>query len=172
MSVATGLPRSPADRAGLLLLSRDVTFLERVSAASGTGDLYAELVPGKERHAVLAAARRLGLSAVATNAVVMSHPEDWSRHRLVRAIHLNTTLSEVEEAQGDRHAPASERPSARAPVRPCALSPRDAWLRPAADLTRTEVLVWGAVSGVLTLGAEQAKPGTRRYVNADYEEPV
>ena len=79
-----------ADRAGLLLLSRDVTFLERVAAASGTGDLYAELVPGKERHAVLAAARRLGLSAVATNAVVMAHPEDWSRHRLVRAIHLNT----------------------------------------------------------------------------------
>ena len=41
-------------------------------------DLYAELIPGKERHAVLAAARRLGLSPVATNAVVMAHPEDWS----------------------------------------------------------------------------------------------
>ena len=104
-----------ADRAGLLLLSRDVAFLERMVAASGPADLYAELVPGKERHAVLAAARRLGLSAVATNAVVMAHPEDWSRHRLVRAIHLNTTISESN---------------------PTACAPRDAWLRPAADLTR------------------------------------
>jgi error-prone DNA polymerase len=108
------------DRAGLLLLSRDVAFLERVAAASGTTDLYAELVPGKERHAVLAAAHRLGLTAVATNAVVMAHPEDWGRHRLVRAIHLNTTISEIDESQG----------------RGGALAPRDAWLRPAADLTR------------------------------------
>ena len=116
-----------ADRAGLLLLSRDVTFLERVAAASGTGDLYAELVPGKERHAVLAAARRLGLSAVATNAVVMAHPEDWSRHRLVRAIHLNTTISELDGADGSAR-------TALPPYRRTA--DRDAWLRPAADLTR------------------------------------
>src|SRR5688500_13137805 len=40
------------DRAGLILLSRDVAFLERIAAASGTQDLYAELFPGKERHAV------------------------------------------------------------------------------------------------------------------------
>jgi len=127
------------DRAGLLLLSRDTAFLERVVAESGTADLYAELVPGKERHAVLAAARRLGLSAVATNAVVMAHPEDWSRHRLVRAIHLNTTISEIEEgagAQGRRGAERRESPCVSASLRPSALSPRDAWLRPAADLTR------------------------------------
>jgi error-prone DNA polymerase len=104
-----------SDRDGLLLLSRDVAFLERVAAASGTRDLYAELIPGKERHAVLAAARRLGLPAAVTNAVVMAHPEDWARHRLLRAIHLNTTLSAC--------------PSDR-------LSPRDAWLRPAPDLVR------------------------------------
>jgi error-prone DNA polymerase len=35
-----------ADRAGLILLSRDVDFLERVAAASGTEDHYAELIPG------------------------------------------------------------------------------------------------------------------------------
>src|SRR5688500_7161499 len=39
-----------ADRDGIVLLSRDVAFLERVAAASGTRDLYAELIPGKERH--------------------------------------------------------------------------------------------------------------------------
>ena len=116
-----------ADRAGLLLLSRDVAFLERVVARSGTADLYAELVPGKERHAVLAAARRLGLAPVATNAVVMAHPEDWSRHRLVRAIHLNTTLSELDGGHGNP--PTAVPPSRRT-------ADRDAWLRPAADLTR------------------------------------
>ncbi|HYC32469.1 MAG TPA: DNA polymerase III subunit alpha [Gemmatimonadales bacterium] len=101
-----------ADRDGLLLLSRDVAFLERIALAGGTRDLYAELVPGKERHAVLAAARRMGVPAAVTNAVVMAHPEDWARHRLVRAIHLNTTLSALDGA------------------------PRDAWLRPASDLVR------------------------------------
>jgi error-prone DNA polymerase len=111
------------DRAGLILLSRDVAFLERVAAASGTRDLYAELIPGKERHAVLAAARRLGIPAAASNAVVMAHPEDWARHRLLRAIHLNTTLSELAERRNG--GTAEERNAAR-----------DAWLRPAADLVR------------------------------------
>ncbi|MBA3346115.1 MAG: DNA polymerase III subunit alpha, partial [Gemmatimonadales bacterium] len=103
------------DRGGLVLLSRDTAFLERVLRLSGSQDLYAELVPGKERHAVLAEARRLGLPAAVTNAAVMAHPEDWGRHRLLRAIHLNTTLSALD---------------------PGTLSPRDAWLRPAADLAR------------------------------------
>ncbi len=102
------------DRDGLILLSRDPAFLEHILRASGPRDLYAELVPGKERHAVLAAARRLGLPAAVTGAAVMAHPEDWQRHRLLRAIHLNTTLS----ALTDR------------------LAPRDAWLRPADDLAR------------------------------------
>jgi error-prone DNA polymerase len=121
-----------ADRAGLLLLSRDIAFLERMVAASGSADLYAELVPGKERHAVLAAARRLGLSAVATNAVVMAHPEDWARHRLVRAIHLNTTVSAIDESLGRRDAGTQDTSNQR----PHALASRDAWLRPAADLVR------------------------------------
>jgi error-prone DNA polymerase len=117
-----------ADRDGLLLLSRDIGFLERIAAGSGTRDLYAELIPGKERHAVLAAARRLGIPPVATNAVVMAHPEDWSLHRLLRAIHLNTTLSSLEGATLPR--------SVVAPYRRSAVSPRQAWLRPEADLVR------------------------------------
>ena len=108
------------DREGLLLLSRDVSFLERVAAASGTHDLRAELIPGKERHAVLAAARRLRIPAAVTNAVVMAHPEDWARHRLLRAIHLNTTLSALDIA----------------PLPRCPAAPRDSWLRPAPDLVR------------------------------------
>ena len=115
------------DREGLLLLSRDVAFLERVAAASGTRDLYAELIPGKDRHAVLAGARQLGIPAAATNAAVMAHPEDWARHRLVRAIHLNTTLSALDTGPAD---PAATRPTHHA------VAPREAWLRPADDLER------------------------------------
>ena len=53
---------------------------------------------------MLAGARRLGIPAAATNAAVMAHPEDWARHRLVRAIHLNTTLSELGRDGGRRRA--------------------------------------------------------------------
>jgi len=81
------------DREGLILISRDVAFLERTVRLSGPDNLYAELRPGRRRHETLAAARRLGLPAVATNGVVAANGEDWSRHRLLRAIALNTTLS-------------------------------------------------------------------------------
>jgi error-prone DNA polymerase len=115
------------DRDGLILLSCDTGFLDRIARSSGPQHLYAELRPGKERHAVLAAARRLELPSVVTNAVVMAHPEDWNRHRLLRAIALNTTLSEMEAGgravgrYGGTGLPA---------YRPTA------WLRPAADLAR------------------------------------
>ncbi len=108
------------DRSGLILLSRSVPFLERVRALSGPRDLYAELVPGRERHGVLAAARRLGLPAVATNAVAFANPEDWARHRLLVAIGQNTTLAALE--------------GATAPLPRCPPAPSAAWLRPAADL--------------------------------------
>ena len=73
------------DRDGLILLSSDTAFLHRLLEHSGPRDLYAELRPGKERHAILAESRRLGLPAVVTAGAVMAHPEDWSRHRLLRA---------------------------------------------------------------------------------------
>ncbi|TFG42563.1 MAG: DNA polymerase III subunit alpha, partial [Gemmatimonadales bacterium] len=112
------------DRDGLVLLSRSVPFIEQVRALSGPTDLYAELVPGRERHGVLAAARRMGLPAVATNAVAFANPEDWARHRLLVAIGQNTTLTALEGAHRD------------APLRPRFLtSPPAAWLRPAADLS-------------------------------------
>jgi DNA polymerase III alpha subunit len=103
------------DRGGLIILSANVPFLERVASRSGPRDLFAELRPGKERHAVLAAARRLGVLPVATNAVMFADPEDWPRHRLLRAISLNTSLSACPSSQ---------------------LSNRDAWLKPAPDIAR------------------------------------
>jgi error-prone DNA polymerase len=103
------------DRRGLAVLIRDVELLERLVQTSGPDGLYAELRPGRERHAVLAAARRLGIPPVVTGAVMFADPEDWNRHRLLRAIALNTTLSAL---------PAEE------------VSPREAWLRPVTEIER------------------------------------
>ena len=120
------------DRSGVLILSASIPFLERVVTLSGPGDLYAELVPGKERHAVLAAGRRIGVLPVVTNAVMFAHPEDHARHRLLRAIALNTTLSDLEiatrhSAARDDHQPSGTRHPAPSP---------GAWLKPEAELSR------------------------------------
>ena len=103
------------DREGLILLSRDPAFLQQTLRLSGPDNLYAELRPGSQRHETMAAARRLGLPVVATNGVVAADAEEWSRHRLLRAIALNTTLSAL---------PAAE------------LWPQRAWLCPAPELAR------------------------------------
>ncbi|HET7041359.1 MAG TPA: PHP domain-containing protein, partial [Gemmatimonadales bacterium] len=84
------------DRTGLCVLSNDVPLLERLAVTSGTSGLYAELRPGKERHAVLAAATRLGIPPVVTGAVMFAHPEEWAKHRLLAAIAGNVALSAVE----------------------------------------------------------------------------
>ncbi|HEV2085078.1 MAG TPA: DNA polymerase III subunit alpha, partial [Gemmatimonadales bacterium] len=103
------------DREDLILISRDTGFLEQTLRLSGPENLYAELRPGRERHAVLASARRLSLPVVATNGVVAAEAEEWSRHRLLRAIALNTTLSAL---------PSEE------------VWPTQAWLCPTDDLAR------------------------------------
>jgi DNA polymerase III alpha subunit len=103
------------DRDGLILLSRDIGFLQQILRLSGPENLYAELRPGRARHAVLAAARRLRLPVVATNGVVAAQAEEWNRHRLLRAIALNTTLSAL---------PSEE------------VWPTQAWLCPTDDLAR------------------------------------
>ncbi|MES2123491.1 MAG: DNA polymerase III subunit alpha [Gemmatimonadota bacterium] len=101
------------DRAGLIVLSRNIDLLERLVKLSGPAGLYAELRPEPGRHQVQAAARRLGIPSVVTGGVVCANAEDWNRHRLLLAIHHNTTLAQVE-----------------------APWPRDAWLRPASDIER------------------------------------
>ena len=106
--------RLAADREGLILLSPDPAFLERLLRLSGPRDLYAELRPGKERHAVGAAAKRLGIPTVVTGGVMFANPENWPLHRLRVAIARNTTMDGIAEGA----------------------APRDAWLRPAADLAR------------------------------------
>ena len=101
------------DRQGALILSASIPFLDRIVALSGISDLFAELVPGRERHAVLAAGRRLGVLPVVTNAVGFAHPEDHPRHRLLSAISANTSLSSLEIAGSPQppSRPAVQQPS-------------------------------------------------------------
>jgi len=103
------------DRAGVAVLSGDTTLLDRLARASGTANLFVELVPGRGRERALAFARAHDLPPVATNAVRFAHPQDHARHRLLAAITRNATLSTL---------PAE------------VLAPRDAWLKPAPDVAR------------------------------------
>ncbi len=107
------------DRDGALILSASVPFLEHIVAAGGPENLYAELRPGPARHAVLAAARRLGIPPVVTNGAMFAHAEDWARHRLLVAISRNETLSE-DGKTGRRDFPSSP----------------NAWLKPTPELAR------------------------------------
>ncbi len=118
-----------ADRAGLLLLSQDVAFLEDLVRRSGPVDVYGELRPGKHRHLVLSAAGRLGVSCVVTGGVMFANAEDWARHRLRVAIAANSTLDGSED--GDQ---PPNRPTAQPPDR--LIAEPTAWLRPADDLAR------------------------------------
>lgn len=117
-----------ADRTGLVLLTRNIDLLERLVTLSGPSGIYAELRPEPGRHHVLAAARRLGIPTTVTGGVVCANAEDWNRHRLLLAIHHNTTL-----AQLGRESYTGSPGAAATSANPW---PREAWLRPAADLER------------------------------------
>jgi DNA polymerase III alpha subunit len=107
--------RLSVDRAGVAILSSNTTLLDRLARESGTENLFVELVPGRGRERALAFARAHGLPPVATNAVRFAHPQDHARHRLLAAITRNATLSTL---------PAE------------AMAPRDAWLKPVAEMAR------------------------------------
>src|SRR5690606_2860677 len=116
------------DREGLTVLTSDTDLLERLVKISGPAGLCAELIPGPDRHQVLATARRLGIPAVVTGGVAMAHAEDWARQRLVGAIHRNAALDEIRDTRYERNDDLVSRTSY--------LASRVSWLRPGAPLRR------------------------------------
>jgi error-prone DNA polymerase len=104
------IPAVARYRTGLIVLSDDLPALTAWKRASPE-DLYVELTPGAMMHEALAFSRRTGLPPVATNRVHFVRPEEWTLHRLLRAIALNTTLSRLppEACCASRHwlAPAT-----------------------------------------------------------------
>jgi error-prone DNA polymerase len=93
------------DRKGLIVLSRDVAFLEQLQKACGPEDMYIEAWPGTPRRPLYEAHRRTGLPLVASNNVWFARPEDYARHRLLTAIGQNTFLDSIPpgEIAGENH---------------------------------------------------------------------
>jgi error-prone DNA polymerase len=80
------------DLPGVAILSAD---LELLAQLQGRAELYVEIRPGSDGEAPLRFAREKQLPRVATNAVYFADPDDYSLHRLLRAIDLNTTLADL-----------------------------------------------------------------------------
>lgn len=74
-------------------ISADAAFLQAVSSKVET---YVGVVAGPEGRRALRLARDLGIPPVAVHPVYFADPEDFSLHRLVRAIDTNRTLSTVD----------------------------------------------------------------------------
>ncbi|GKS57190.1 DNA-directed DNA polymerase [Nitrospira sp.] len=81
-------------RDGVIVLSDDEPALA-AWANDSREDLYVELTPGPAMHQTLLFSRRAHLPPVATNRVHFVRPDEFSVHRLLRAIALNTTLSRL-----------------------------------------------------------------------------
>ena len=107
---------------GLAVIAGSLPLLLAVRRERGPRDLYLALgpagTPGAQRGGMLQAiadARRAGIEPVAVNEVHFLDARDFERHRLLRAIALNTTRDRV---------PPEE------------LAPPSAWLKPVAEMER------------------------------------
>ncbi len=103
------------DRDHLLVLSDQLPLLQALGKDNGTSQLYAELNTPQLETSLLDFSRRSGIPVVATNDVYFVNPEEFSMHRLLRAIALNTCLSRI---------PRQE------------LASEDRWLKPAEAMAR------------------------------------
>ncbi len=81
-------------RGGLVVCSDDLAAL-RAWKNLKVRNLYVELTPGKMMHQALAFSRRSGIPPVATSRAHFVHPHEFAVHRMLRAIALNTTLSQL-----------------------------------------------------------------------------
>lgn len=77
----------------VVAISADENFLRAVSSRV---EAYAAVVPGPAGRRVLRMAEAMGLPPVAVHPVYFADPEDFSLHRLVRAIDTNRTLSTLD----------------------------------------------------------------------------
>ncbi len=84
-------------RRGLVVLSDDAPLLKALRR-DGAGDLFVEISPGHGMSRALALSRETGIPPVATNRVCLLSREDFSLHRILRAVALNTKLSRLSPA--------------------------------------------------------------------------
>ena len=81
-----------AHREGLVVISDDFSLLKQLKRHS-LDDLYVELSPGYRMASCYAFSRESKIPPIATNRVYMAKREDYSLHKILRAIYLKTTLS-------------------------------------------------------------------------------
>ncbi|MGB0910262.1 MAG: DNA polymerase III subunit alpha [Nitrospirales bacterium] len=79
---------------GLIVMSDDIPAMTTWKKRK-LHNLYVELTPGAMMHQAVAFSRRSGLPPVATNRVHFVHPEEFQLHRVLTAIDLKTTLSQL-----------------------------------------------------------------------------
>src|SRR5919109_60966 len=86
-------------RDGLIVISDSAGALRQWKNDSSE-DLYVEMTPGVNLSQTHGFSRGEGIPPVATNAVHFVRPEEFSVHRLLQAISLNTTLSRLPACSG------------------------------------------------------------------------
>ena len=91
-------------RRGLVVCSDDLAALMAWKKLK-VRNLYVELTPGNMMHQALAFSKRAGIPTVATNRAHFVHPHEFAVHQMLRAIALNTTLSQLpqDECCASRH---------------------------------------------------------------------
>ncbi len=83
----------------VVLISDDIALLSALVAKNATADVYGELIPYRQSEAMLQFTRQHRLHVVATADAYMLSPQDWTLHKLLRAIDLNTTLQRLDEKE-------------------------------------------------------------------------
>ena len=80
------------NRDGLIVISDDFRLLKALKR-DGNDDLFVELSPGFQMARCYAFSRKSAIPPVATNRVYMRQKEEFSLHRILRAVALNSKLS-------------------------------------------------------------------------------
>ena len=90
---------------GIFVLAHETSTLSALSQMIPNSHLFVELRPGVTEHAAQKLSREFKLETVATGDVYFIKKEDWSAHRILRAIDLNTTLSTLpaDACKSDKH---------------------------------------------------------------------
>ncbi len=87
------------NREQTILFSDDLQLLTALTDSGVRDDLYAELIPHRQRHKILQFARERHLPPLASQGAYFLDRADYAVHRLLRAIDLNTTLTRIPEAE-------------------------------------------------------------------------
>ncbi|MFC1859739.1 DNA polymerase III subunit alpha, partial [Thermodesulfobacteriota bacterium] len=120
----------PHDADGLVVMTQSAHLL---AAWHGGGITVAAAMPRKPlpaTHQLCRTARYLRIPLVATPGIFFLHPEDWTIHRMLRAIDRRTSLSRL--AVGD-------------------VAPRDAWLAAPDEYVRRFEICPGAIRATFAL---------------------